>query len=98
MPERVASPNRIAACILFFVIAVAPLPFGSRDATTVAAWCFLLGLGLLFAATRDLRGGHIAMLAGVGLVVACYAFVLHEQLSDHPWIAMPNPIWAKTAE
>src|ERR1043166_2455616 len=98
MLERAAPANRIAAYILFFVIAAAPLPFGSRDATTVALWCFLLGLGLLLSSPRDLRRGHLALLSGVGLVVACYGFVLHEQLSDHPWVATPNPIWAKTAE
>jgi O-antigen ligase len=26
-------------------------------------------------------------------VVIAYAFVLHEQLAEHPWIAAPNPIW-----
>src|SRR5437763_3152176 len=98
MLERVALSNRISAYILFFVIAVAPLPFGSRDATTVALWCFVLGLGLLLASPQGLRRGHLALLAGVGLVVACYGFVLHEQLSDHPWVATPNPIWTKTAE
>jgi len=98
MPERAAAPNRIPAYILFFVIAAAPLPFGSRDATTVALWCFVLGLGLLLASPRGLRAGHFALLAGVGLVVACYGFVLHEQLSDQPWVATSNPIWAKTAE
>lgn len=90
--------NRVSAYILFFAIAVAPLPFGSRDATTVAAWCFVLGLGLIFASSGGLRKSHLALLAGVGVIVACYGFVLHEQLSDHPWIAPFNPIWAKTAE
>jgi len=98
MPERAALANRISAYILFFVIAAAPLPFGSRDATTVALWCSVLGLGLILASPRGLRAGHLALLAGVGFVVACYGFVLHEQLSDYPWVATPNPIWAKTAE
>lgn len=98
MAEHVAPSNRISAYILFFVIAAAPLPIGSRDPTTVALWCFFLALGLVFASPRGLRGAHLALLAGVGLVVVCYGFVLHEQLSDHPWIASPNPIWAKTAE
>jgi hypothetical protein len=35
-----------------------------------------------------------ALLLGVGLIFACYGFVLHEQLSDTPWIARPHPIWA----
>jgi O-antigen ligase len=98
MLEHAAHANRISAYVLFFVIAVAPLPFGSRDQTTVALWCIVLGAGLLLTSTRNLRAGHLALLAGIGFVIACYGFVLHEQLSDHPWIAAPNPIWAKTAE
>ncbi len=38
------------------------------------------------------------MLFGIALLVACFGFVLHEQLADHPWVAVPNPIWAKTSE
>lgn len=29
--------------------------------------------------------------------MAAYAFVLHEQLSDAPWIATPHPIWAQAS-
>jgi O-antigen ligase len=35
---------------------------------------------------------------GLAAVVVCYGFVLHEQLSDNPWIARPNPIWATASE
>jgi O-Antigen ligase len=90
--------NRFARAILFVAIAGAPLPFGSRDPITVAFWCFLLGLGLLLASTRQLRSGHFFLLGGIAFIIACYGFVLHEQLADHPWIASPNPIWAKTSE
>jgi O-antigen ligase len=96
--EIVNRSNRFASAILFIAIAGAPLPLGSRDPITVALWCLLLGLGLLLASTARLRGGHFLLLGGMGLIVACYGFVLHEQLSDHPWIATPNPIWAKTSE
>ncbi len=89
--------NRISSYILYVVIAAAPLPLGSRDAITVAVWCCLLGIGLLFASPRDLRPPHKAILAVIALVVACFAFVLHEQLSAHPWIAQPNPIWDETS-
>src|SRR5689334_6377691 len=98
MPDHAASSNRISASILFVVIAAAPLPFGSRDATTVALWCFILGLGLLLVSPRGLRTGHFALLVGLGFVVACYGFVLHEQLADHPWVAAPNPIWERAAQ
>ena len=96
--ETVNRSNRFANIILLIAIAGAPLPFGSRDETTVAFWCFLLGLGLLLASTRRLRSGHYLLLGGIAFIVACYGFVLHEQLADHPWIASPNPIWAKTSE
>jgi O-antigen ligase len=94
----VSRSNRFATAILFITIAGAPLPFGSRDDVTVAFWCFLLGLGLVLASTRQLRTRHYVLLAGIAFVVACYGFVLHEQLADHPWVAQPNPIWAKTSE
>ncbi len=87
----------IAAFVLFVAIAGAPLPFGSRDATTVALWCGLLGIGLLFAPLRHLRGPHFVLLAGIGLVTLCYGFVLHEQVAIHPWIAAFNPIWARAS-
>src|ERR1019366_9010896 len=96
--EDTALPNRIAAYILFAALAGAPFLFGSRDPTTVAFWCLLLGAGLIVASARDLRGGHLALLAGAALIMACYGFVLHEQLADHPWIAELDPIWAKTSE
>jgi O-antigen ligase len=91
-------PNRVSSFILYLAIGGAPLPFGSRDPVTVAFWCFLLGLGLLFASPRQLRRGHFLLLGGIVLIIACYGFVLHEQLADHPWIASPNPIWAKTSK
>jgi O-antigen ligase len=97
--RKIASrSNRFATLILYIVIAGAPLPFGSRDDATVAFWCFLLGLGLVLASTQKLSRGHYLLLAGIGFVIACYAFVLHEQLADHPWLASPNPIWAKTSD
>jgi O-antigen ligase len=97
-PAAAPRSNRVAALVLFVAIAGAPLPFGSRDPTTVAFWCFLLGVGLLFVSPRHLRGPHLALLAGIAFVVAGYGFVLHEQLADHPWIASPHPIWAQASE
>src|SRR5580704_3447876 len=91
-------PNRVSSLILCLGIGGAPLPFGSRDSITVAFWCFLLGFGLLFASPGQLRRGHFLLLGGIAFIVACYGFVLHEQLANHPWIASPNPIWAKTSE
>jgi hypothetical protein len=53
---------------------------------------------LLVASTREFRAVHYRLLASIVFVVACYGFVLHEQLVDHPWIASANPIWAKVSE
>jgi O-antigen ligase len=90
--------NRLSAIILYAALGGPPFLFGSREPTTIAFWCLLLGLGLIFASTRRLRSGHILVLFGLGCVVACYGFVLHEQLSDHPWIAQFNPIWEKASQ
>jgi O-antigen ligase len=72
--------------------------FGSRDPTTLAAWCALLGVGLIFAPTRRLQKGHLLLLGGIAFLILCFALALHEQLSDHPWIAPFNPIWEKASE
>lgn len=92
--------SAIPAYILFFVVAFAPLPFGSYDKGTVAVWCGILGLAAATTSLSNfpLRRGHFLLLAGIGLIVLFYAFVLHEQLSDHPWIAKPHPIWAQTSK
>lgn len=86
--------NRIEVYLLFVTVAAAPLPFGSRDATTVAVWCILLGIAVVSASVRGLGKPQQALLLGVGFIIACYGFVLHEQLSDRPWIANPHPLWA----
>jgi O-antigen ligase len=37
------------------------------------------------------------LLGGIAFLIVCFCFVLHEQLSDHPWIASFSPIWAKAS-
>ena len=99
--EKRRSPGfsgRIAAAILYLALAGPPFLFGSREPTMVAAWCALLGLGLIAAPTRRLQTGHLLLLGGVAFLVLCFGFVLHEQLSDHPWIAPFHPIWAKASD
>jgi O-antigen ligase len=88
---------RIATLILCAVVAGAPFPFGSTSHTAIAFWCGVLGVALLFASPRDLTKGHYFVLVGVGVIIAAYGFVLHEQLSETPWIATPHPIWAKAS-
>jgi O-antigen ligase len=34
----------------------------------------------------------------IALVVAAYAFVLHEQLAERPWFAAADPLWAEASE
>jgi len=96
--QRAGLSVRIAAAILYAALAGPPFLFGSRDLTTIAIWCALLGLGLVLASTRRLQTGHLLILAGIGFIVLCFGFVLHEQLSDHPWIAPFHPIWAEASE
>jgi O-antigen ligase len=95
---KAAGANRIAAYLLFLTVAAAPLPFGSPDPSTIAFWCILLGIGVLSASVRGLGRPQQLLLLGVGLIVLCYGFVLHEQLSDTPWIAMPHPLWAEASQ
>ncbi|PSO16478.1 O-antigen ligase domain-containing protein [Bradyrhizobium sp. MOS003] len=87
-----------AAFILFFVVASAPFPFGSTNDLSIASWCLCLGIAVIFAPTRDLRAPQLWLLAGIGVITAAYAFVLHEQLSDHPWVAPFQPIWKQASD
>ena len=88
----------IAALIVYIALAGPPLLFGTRDPITLAAWCALLGAGLVFVSTKHLQTGHLALLGGVAIIVLSFGFVLHEQLSDRPWIASFNPIWARASD
>jgi len=92
--------SAIPSYLIFFVVAGAPLPYGSYDKTTIAFWCFVLGVTAVATALSpiSLRKAHLWLLGGIGLIVVFYAFVLHEQLADHPWIASPDPLWAKASQ
>lgn len=90
--------GRISAGVLYVALAAPPFLFGSREPIFVAWWCAILGAGLIFAPARRLLAGHLVILAVLAFVALCFGFVLHEQLSDHPWIADFNPIWAKASE
>lgn len=91
---------KFGSLLVFATVALAPLPFGSNQAGPIALWCVLLGVALLCLPLRDLSGGRVTLI-GLGLiVVAAYAFVLHEQLAEHPWlpVAVPHPIWHQAQE
>lgn len=84
--------------IIYVALSGPPLLFGSREPTTIALWCTLLGASLILASPHRLEKGHWVLLGGLACVVLCFGLVLHEQLSDHPWIAAFNPVWAKASE
>jgi O-antigen ligase len=87
-----------SAGIIYVTLAGPPFLFGSREPTTIALWCALLGAGLVLSSPNRLQKGHLVLLGGLACVVLCFGLVLHEQLSDHPWIAAFNPVWAKASE
>lgn len=90
--------GRISAGVLYVALSAPPFLFGSREPIFVAWWCAVLGGGLIFAPTRRLLAGHLVILAVLAFVAVGFGFVLHEQLSDHPWIADFDPIWARASE
>jgi O-antigen ligase len=84
--------------LLFATVALAPLPFGSTDGPVIAVWCGVLGLALALASARHLRQAQLVPLAVLGVVVAAYLLVLHEQLARYPWSAVaPDPVWDDAA-
>ena len=91
---------KISAAILFFAVAIAPLPYGSADDSPIAFWCIVLGLGLITAPLTQLRKPHFVLLGCAVLVVAGYGIVLREQLAAHPWfsITVPHPMWKEASE
>jgi O-antigen ligase len=93
----IAVRNRIASWTLFAVIALVPLPFGSMGQSAVALWCIALGCCLVLAPVGNLSAGQLALVGLAGAVIGAYVLVLHEQLSAHPWLAVPQPIWRDAA-
>jgi hypothetical protein len=95
----IARPARVAASLLLFaVVALAPLPFGSNEPTAIAFWCIALGICLVIVPVPPLRAGELLLVALAAMVVAAYGFVLHEQLSASPWLAKPDPIWKEASD
>jgi O-antigen ligase len=98
MSERKLWAAKVSSWVLFGTVAAAPLPFGSSEPAAVAFWCVVLGIGLVFAPLRGLCPVQFGLLGLAGIVIAAYALVLHEQLSPHPWLATPHPIWSEASE
>jgi O-antigen ligase len=95
---RAARANKLSALLLFAAVAAAPLPFGSTDPAAIAFWCIVLGAALVLASPSALRPSQFVLLGLAGIVVVAYGFVLHEQWAEHPWIALPHPLWREAAE
>ena len=83
----------ISSWILFIVSALAPLPLGSNEPISIAIWCIVLGACVIIAPVPVLRPPQLGLVALSGVIIVAYAFVLHEQLAVHPWLAAPHPIW-----
>jgi O-antigen ligase len=96
--KRLGARNVLSTAILLCVVALAPLPFGSNDYTTIAFWCLLLGAAVVLSSPGDLQTRHVWMIGGLFVIVACYAFVLREQLAEHPWIASFHPVWKQASD
>jgi len=98
LQKRRSTSGKLAAGILYCALAFPPFLFGTREPTTIAAWCGLLGAGLVVAPLKRLERGHWFALGGLAFVILCFGFVLHEQLAEHPWVASYNPVWEKASE
>lgn len=92
--------TRLSRLILFCVIALAPLPFGSTDPTVISVWCVLVGLALVLAAPKPLAAKQFVLFGLLCLVIAGYFLALHEQLSLHPWLpwSAPDAVWRTAGE
>jgi O-antigen ligase len=105
--SRVAKPasnrpasNPIASLILFVVVILAPLPFGSVDPLPIVAWCTALGIALSAASLHALDARHFLVIAGVAIVVVAYLLVLHEQVAVQPFftVSRSDPVWRAAAD
>ena len=87
------------SCTLFYlVVALAPLPLGSTEPAMVAIWCVVLGVTVILASVLEIRTPQLVFIGLAAVLALLYGAVLHEQLSVHPWLASPHPIWKETAE
>ena len=92
--------NTFAATILFAVVALSPLPLGSTAPLVIAAECGLLGVAAITLTLRNAQNVHIVLLLCLALVPIAYSVVIHEQVSEHPWLsaAFPSPWWGRASE
>jgi O-antigen ligase len=90
----------VSCIILFTVIALAPLPFGSTEPAVISVWCVALGVALILAKPRKLVAGQYLLFGVLCVVIVAYAIVLHEQLSAQPWFSFiaPDAAWRAAEE
>ena len=91
--------QRIAFYIFCTVVALAPLPFGSVDQVVIAVWVFLLGVVVVLAIPTKPSKPELIFLLSTLMVALAWGIVLHEQTSDHPWLAqdLVDPVWRQTS-
>lgn len=93
----------VSALILCFVVAMAPLPFGSVIPTAIAAWSALLGLALLVVLPKRMRPAEWGFAACAAVLGAAWLVLLHEQTASVPFFSdrlpiQSNPIWPRAAD
>jgi O-antigen ligase len=97
--DRLGQPKpasgKLASFVLFAIVILTPLPFGSVDPLPIVAWCTLLGMALCNVSLRGLDRRHFLIVAGVAAVVGAYLLAVHEQVAARPFfdVAPPDPIW-----
>lgn len=95
-----AGKTLVASWLLFAVVALAPLPFGSSEPAAIAFWCIALGLVTIAAPLKELRKQHFMLLGFVAIVVVAYGTVLYVQLASlqGPWLGLADPLWGIASE
>lgn len=89
--------HRLGTVLTAAVLALAPLPFGSAEDIWVLLWSLGLAVSLPLLDVRELRKGHIVILAGVLGTFLVTLLVVWLQTVPNPSFLPPNPIW-RTAE
>ena len=86
--------------LLYTVVALAPLPFGSVDELTIAFWVGLLGVAAVLAISFKFTRPQWIFLLLATIVALAWGLVLHEQTSVHPWFAkgLYRSIWPQASE
>jgi O-antigen ligase len=83
---------------LLVTVALAPIPFGPADITSLALWCCVLGIGIGFLDVSNLRVAHLY--AAVPVLVSFLAFwlVVWLQSQPNPVFGHENSVWHQVAE